>query len=63
LPISVGLGVSTPEQAAGVAKYADGVIVGSAFINAVQKAPSFEAGLAAVSLLASQLKKGINEHS
>ena len=59
LPISVGLGVSTPEQAAGVAKYANGVIVGSAFINAVQKAPTFEAGLEAVKKLAQDLKSGI----
>lgn len=59
LPISVGLGVSTPEQAAGVAKYADGVIVGSAFINAVQQAPNLEAGLAAVKELAQRLKAGI----
>lgn len=59
LPIAVGLGVSTPEQAAGVAKYADGVIVGSAFINAVQSAPDFAAGLAAVKRLAEELKAGI----
>lgn len=59
LPISVGLGVSTPEQAAGVAKYADGVIVGSAFINAIQQAPDLETGLAAVKKLAQQLKAGI----
>jgi len=59
LPISVGLGVSTPEQAAGVAKYADGVIVGSAFINAVQQAPNLEAGLVAVKELAQRLKAGI----
>jgi tryptophan synthase alpha chain len=59
LPISVGLGVSTPEQAAGVAKYASGVIVGSAFINAVQQAPSFEEGLVAVKKLAQELKSGI----
>ena len=59
LPISVGLGVSTPEQAAGVAKFADGVIVGSAFINAVQKAPSFSEGLSAVKKLAEELKSAI----
>ena len=59
LPISVGLGVSTPEQAAGVAKYADGVIVGSAFINAVQQAPNLEAGLVAVKDLAQRLKASI----
>lgn len=59
LPICVGLGVSTPEQAKAVAKYADGVIVGSAFINALQKAPNFEAGLIAVRNLARELKAGV----
>lgn len=33
LPIAVGLGVSTPEQAREVAQYADGVIIGSALIK------------------------------
>mgnify|MGYP003335444274 FL=1 len=61
LPISVGLGVSTPEQAAGVAKYANGVIVGSAFINAVANAPDFESGLKAVTKLATELKAGISK--
>ena len=61
LPISVGLGVSTPEQAEGVAKYANGVIVGSAFINAVAKAADFESGLEAVRQLASELKAGISK--
>jgi tryptophan synthase alpha chain len=35
LPVGVGLGVSNGEQAAEVASYADGVIVGSAFVRAV----------------------------
>ena len=34
LPICVGFGVSTPEQAAGVARLADGVVVGSAIVDA-----------------------------
>jgi tryptophan synthase alpha chain len=33
LPVAVGFGVSTPEQAAGVARYADGVVVGSAIVR------------------------------
>ena len=37
LPIAVGLGVSTPEQAHEIAQYADGVIVGSAFVSAIEK--------------------------
>ena len=61
LPISVGLGVSTPEQAEGVAKYANGVIVGSAFINAVANASDFESGLKAVTKLAEELKAGISK--
>ncbi|MEY3769369.1 MAG: hypothetical protein RL390_233, partial [Actinomycetota bacterium] len=59
VPVSVGLGVSTPEQAADVAKYANGVIVGSAFINAVQKAANFAEGLKLVEKLAKDLKSGI----
>jgi tryptophan synthase alpha chain len=61
LPIAVGLGVSTREQAKDVAAYADGVIVGSAFIKAMQDAPSEEAGLKAVTELARELSKGVRE--
>ena len=60
LPVCVGLGVSTAEQAKDVARYADGVIVGSAFINALQSAPDFKSGLAAVKNLAKELKAGIS---
>jgi len=35
LPIAVGFGISTPEQAKAVAEAADGVVVGSALINAL----------------------------
>jgi tryptophan synthase alpha chain len=44
-----------------VASYADGVIVGSAFIKALQDAPNEEAGLAAVKELAEELAKGVRE--
>jgi len=37
LPVAVGFGVSTPEQAALVAGMADGVVVGSALIQAVEE--------------------------
>ena len=33
LPVAVGFGVRTPEQAAEIAKVADGVVVGSAFVD------------------------------
>jgi len=58
LPIAVGLGVSTPEQAHEVAKYADGVIVGSAFIRLLQESSTPEEGLRKVRELAADLSKG-----
>lgn len=36
-PICVGFGISTPEQVAAVAPYADGVIVGSAIVELVER--------------------------
>jgi tryptophan synthase alpha chain len=37
LPVAVGFGISTPEQAAAVAAVADGVVVGSAVIQALDR--------------------------
>lgn len=37
-PLAVGFGIARPEQAAAVARLADGVIIGSAVINAVREA-------------------------
>jgi tryptophan synthase alpha chain len=37
-PLAVGFGISTPEQAAAIGRLADGVIVGSALINAADAA-------------------------
>lgn len=59
LPVAVGLGVSTREQAKDVARYADGVIVGSAFVKAILDSPTIEAGLAAVTTLARELALGV----
>ncbi len=38
LPLAVGFGISTPAQAAEVGRLVDGVIVGSALINAIEQA-------------------------
>jgi tryptophan synthase alpha chain len=59
LPVAVGLGVSTREQAKDLARYADGVIVGSAFVKAILDAPSLDEGLAAVTALARELSQGV----
>ncbi len=45
LPLAVGFGVSTPGQAGAVARYADGVIIGSALVDAVGKAENVDAAL------------------
>lgn len=59
LPIAVGLGVSTREQAKDLATYADGVIVGSAFVKAILDAPTFDEGVLAVRELARELSLGV----
>lgn len=46
-PLAVGFGISTPEQAAATGRLADGVIVGSALINAVDRVEDKPAAAAA----------------
>ena len=59
LPIGVGLGVSTGDQAADVAAYADGVIVGSAFVRVLLDHPDDRAaGLRALTTLTEDLADG-----
>jgi len=58
-PVAVGLGVSSGAQAAEVAAYADGVIVGSAFVRCLLDAPTPEAGIEAVGALAAELAAGV----
>ena len=43
LPAAVGFGIRTPEQAAAVARVADGVVVGSAIVDLVGKASAAKA--------------------
>ncbi|MCX4727177.1 tryptophan synthase subunit alpha [Streptomyces sp. NBC_01020] len=59
LPVCVGLGVSNAEQAAEVAVFADGVIVGSAFVKRMLEAENGAAGLDSIRELAGDLAKGV----
>ena len=59
LPVCVGLGVSNGVQAAEVARFADGVIVGSAFVRRLLEASDPERGLEAVRELAAELAEGV----
>ncbi|MGP3951123.1 tryptophan synthase subunit alpha [Streptomyces sp. 7N604] len=63
LPVCVGLGVSNADQAAEVAGFADGVIVGSAFVKRMLDAPDAEAGLAGVRALAGELAEGVRRRA
>ena len=62
-PVAVGLGVSTKTQAQEVAQYADGVIVGSAFIKIIQEHGSGRNGLKKVKQLAKSLSEGVRNAS
>lgn len=59
LPVAVGLGVRDGAQAAEVAAFADGVVVGSAFVQRLLAAGDEDAGLAAVRGLAAELAAGV----
>ena len=58
LPVAVGLGVSTPAQAHEIAQYADGVIVGSAFVTAIK-----QGGPAAARELAQSLRAALGKEA
>ncbi len=59
LPVGVGIGVSNGAQAAEVASYADGVIVGSAFVRAVLDHPGdLDGGCRALRTLTEDLAAG-----
>src|SRR3954447_1954972 len=63
LPVCVGLGVSTGAQAAEVAGYADGVIVGSALVSRLLDASSPSEGLAGLCSLVRELADGVRTRS
>ena len=60
LPVAVGLGVSNRDQAAEVAAFADGVVVGSAFVRRLAGAPDPAGAVAAVRDLAADLAAGVS---
>ncbi len=57
LPLAVGFGVGTPEQADEVAGYADGVIIGSALVDLVACAEGLDQALADVSGLLYKVRR------
>ena len=59
LPVCVGLGVSSGAQAAQVAAFADGVIVGSALVRRLTQAASPADGLRSLRALTTDLAAGV----
>jgi tryptophan synthase alpha chain len=59
LPAAVGLGVSNGTQARQVAGFADGVIVGSAFVRRIAEAATPDDAVAAVRDLTAELAAGV----
>ena len=55
LPVAVGFGIGTPAQAAAAARYADGVVVGSALMDALT-----QGGVAAAEQLARALAAAVH---
>jgi tryptophan synthase alpha chain len=58
LPVCVGIGVSTPEQAATVCEVADGVVVGSALVRRLLEGEGPDGAAAFVSALRQALDAG-----
>jgi tryptophan synthase alpha chain len=56
LSVGVGFGISTPEQAREVARYADGVVVGSAIIRLIEENHERKDMVERVSSFARELK-------
>lgn len=63
VPVAVGIGVSTGDQAAEVASFADGVIVGSALVRCLLDADTPADGVRSVSEVARDLAAGVRQGS
>ena len=65
LPIAVGFGIKTPEQAREISAYADAVVVGSAFVNKISECLDIDGEIiddcvVSVVDLVKDIKRGLN---
>lgn len=68
LPVCVGFGVKSADQIRAIGEFADGVVVGSALVNAVaaslnESGQATDATIASVIALVSELAEGVRQHS
>ena len=61
VPVCVGFGVSTPEQAAFIGQHADGVVVGSALVDRIARASSREAAIDDAAAFVAALKAPLTQ--
>ena len=61
VPVCVGFGVSTPEHAARIAAFADGVVVGSAIVDRIERAASPDAAVEAAAAFVEELKRPLRK--
>ena len=59
VPVCIGFGVSTPEQARELARFSDGVVVGSALVDRIERAASPEQAVEAASRFVAELKSAL----
>jgi len=59
VPVCVGFGVSTPEHAARIGRFADGVVVGSALVDRIERAASRDEAVADAAAFVAELKKAL----
>ena len=60
-PFVAGFGVSTPESARRLARYADGVVIGSALIEAYRSARNRQSGRRAVGRLLASIRQSLDD--
>jgi tryptophan synthase alpha chain len=61
LPLAAGFGISTPEQASAVAKIAEGVVVGSAFVRLIEQPETSDTIEERLEAFARGLRRGIDK--
>jgi tryptophan synthase alpha chain len=59
LPVAVGFGISTPDQAAQIALHADGIVIGSAIVKMIEENAGRSDLIARVSCFTAAIKKAL----
>lgn len=59
LPVGVGFGIRTAEQAATIGKFSDAVVVGSALVDCIEKSDTPQAAIESIGELTSSLAEGV----